>query len=111
MTIISILLTGLLAYWIYDTANGCENDVVCGIFSTVCILVTLIPLVGLQYENARIGVNIRVVSGIFFLILFTSNFLFAYFGIIMPTYVIINGLILVIYLAILYKMKGLNSTQ
>ncbi len=107
---ISIALTILLGYWIYDIAKGKENDVICGILSSVCIFSTLIPFVGLQYNNMRIGVNIRVLSGVFFSILFISNFLFAYFGIIMPTYMIINGLILVVYWAILYKMKGIIST-
>ncbi len=47
-------------------------------------------------------------SSVFFLILLIGNLLFAFFGIIMPTYVIVIGLILVVYLAVLYKMKDIN---
>ena len=108
MTIACIVMAGLLSYWIYDIANGRENDILCGILSSVCLLATLIPMVGLQYENSRIGVNIRVISSVFFLILLIGNLLFAFFGIIMPTYVIVIGLILVVYLAVLYKMKDIN---
>lgn len=106
---ISIALTSLLGYWIYDTANGDENDVLCGICSSVCLLSTLVPTIGLQYERGRIGVNVRVLSVLFFLVFLISHFCFAIWGVTMPSYVIVNGILLVIFLSILYKMVNLKD--
>lgn len=106
---ISIALTSLLGYWIYDTANGDENDVLCGICSSVCLLSTLVPAIGLQYEEGRIGVNVRVLSSLFLIVFLISHFCFAIWGVVMPAYIIINGILLVIYLAIFYKMVNIRE--
>ncbi len=102
---ISIALTILLGYWIYDIAKGKENDIICGILSSVCILSTLIPFIGLQYNNTRIGVNIRVLSCLFLVLFLVSHLCSAIFGIIMPSYLIVNSVLLLIYITILYKLQ------
>ena len=109
LTLISVLLTGLIGYWIYDIAKGQEQDTLCGICSSVCILSTIIPLIGLQYNSGRMGVNIRILSGLFLVIFLISHFCYAIYGIKMPSYIIVNGLILVIFLGIFYKMQGLKD--
>lgn len=108
LTIISLILAGLIGYWVFSTAEGKEQDALCGICSTVCFLATLIPIMGLHYESARIGTNIRVLSGLFFIAFLVSHFCFASYGIKMPLYMILNGILLVIYLGVFYKI---NSTQ
>jgi len=108
LTIISIVLTVLLGYWIYDTAKDDKNGLLCGILSSTCLLFTLIPLIGLQYNNGRIGVNSRVLSGIFLIIFLISHFFFAFYGVIMPTYLIINGILLLIYFALFYKLQTIS---
>jgi len=110
LLLVSIALTALLGYWIYDTARGDENDILCGIISSVCILSTLIPFIGLQYEDTRIGVNIRILSCLFLVIFLVSHFCFAIFGVAMPAYLIVNGSALLIYLAIFYKLQGIRKS-
>lgn len=100
---IAIVLTALIGYWIYDIAKGHENDVFCGVCSSACILSTLIPILGLQYNSVRIGINIRALSGLFLAIFLISHFCYAIFGILMPSYLIVNGVLLLIYFAVLYK--------
>ena len=109
LTLISILLTGLLGYWIYDVARGKEHDILCGICSSVCILSTIIPIIGLQYETGRMSINIRAFSGLFFTFFLISHFCYAAFGIKMPSYMILNGIILAIYLTILYKILSIKD--
>ena len=83
----------------------------CGICSTVCFLATLIPSIGLRYESDRIGTNIRVLSGLFFIAFLASHFYFANYGIKMPLYVILNGILLVIYLGIFYKINSAQENE
>lgn len=108
LTIISILLASLIGYLAFNIAEGKDNDALCGIGTSICLIVTLVPTIGLQYENGRLGTNIRVLSSLFFIVFLISNFCFAGFGINMPYYAICNGLILLVYLAIMYKMSNIK---
>ena len=103
------MLAALVGFLAFNVANGKENDIVCGIGSSICFAATLIPTIGLQYESGRLGVNIRVFSSVFFVIFAISHFCFAGFGVKMPYYIIVNGIMLMIYLAILYKMQGVKN--
>ncbi len=109
LTLISLVLAGLIGYWVFSNAEGKEQDMLCGICSTVCFLATLIPAIGLRYESDRIGTNIRVLSGLFFIAFLISHFYFANYDIKMPLYVILNGILLVVYLGIFYKIQDLKD--
>lgn len=109
MSSLAILLSIILGYSTYCVAKGDENDIVCLFVSTICLLATLIPIMGFQYSSTRLGVNIRILCIIFFILFMAINFAFAGLGISMPAYVIINGILLVIYLAILYKINSINN--
>lgn len=108
-SLISVALACLIGYLAFNVVKGEANDVMCGICSFVCFAATLIPTMGLQYESSRLGVNIRVFSAIFFVVFLISHFCFAEFGIQLPFYIILNGIILLIYLAVLYKMMSSKS--
>ena len=102
------MLSTLFGYLAYNVVSIDENNVICGIASGVCFAATLVPVIGLQYESGRLGVNIRVFSSIFFVIFVISHFCFAGFGVVMPSYLIVNGILLLIYLAIFCKFQGLK---
>lgn len=103
------MLATLVGYLAYNVASGEENDMVFGIGSGICFAATLIPIMGLQYESGRLGTNIRVFSALFFIVFAISHFCFAGFGVKMPYYIIVNGIMLMIYLAIFYKMQGVTD--
>lgn len=109
LTSISIALAALVGYLAFNIASGDENDVVCGIGSAICFAITLIPTMGLQYKSGRLGVNIRILSVIFFIIFAISHFCFAGFGVKMPYYIIVNGIMLMIYLAIFYRIQDVKD--
>lgn len=109
MSFLAILLSIILGYSIYSVAKGDENDIVCLFVSSICLLSTLIPIMGYQYSSTRLGVNIRILCVIVFIMFMAINFSFAGFGISMPAYIIANGIVLVIYLAILYKINSINN--
>lgn len=103
------MLAAFVGYLVYDVASGDENDMVCGIGSGICFAATLIPTLGLHYETGRLGTNIRVFSTLFFIVFAISHFCFAGFGVKMPYYIIVNGIVLIIYLAVFYKMQGIKD--
>lgn len=109
LTMISLLLALLVGYLAYNIAEGKDNDVLCGIGTSVCLVATLVPMMGMQYESGRLGTNIRILSALFFFMFLISNFCFAGFGINTAYYIITNGMMLVIFLAILYKMLNVES--
>ena len=106
---ISIVLACLFGILAFNIAEGNENDTICGVGSGVCFVTTLIPMMGLQYESTRQGTNIRILSSVFFVIFLISHFCFAIFGVKMPFYIISNGILLIIYLAIYYKIQGITK--
>lgn len=103
---ISTLLALLLAYWAFSITQGQENDIVCGVCSALCFAGTLVPMLAISHESRRIGVNLQVLSAVFFVIFVISHFCFASFGVKMPYYVIVNGILLLAYIVILH---GINK--
>lgn len=102
-------MAALLSYWAYDIASSDDNVVMCCIGSMVCFSVTLVPAIGISYNSSRIGTNIRITSALFFLIFLISQLCFAVYGVKMPHYILVNGVILLIYLALFYKMQGIKN--
>lgn len=109
LSFIGIALASLIGYLAFNVAEGQDNDLICGIGSTICFVATLIPTLGLNYESSRLGTNIRVLSILFFVIFLISHFCFAAFGVRMPYYIICNGIIIIVYIAIVYKMSNIKS--
>lgn len=106
---IGLSLALLLAYWVWDIANGHENHIVAGIASLISFTVTLLPTMGISYENTRVAVNVRSASTIFFLIMLINNFGFALWGVRMPLYVIITGILTLVDLLIIYKLSKMDD--
>lgn len=109
LSFIGIALALLIGYLAYYLADDQENNIICGIGSTICFIATLIPSIGINYESSRLGTNVRVFSALFFILFLVSHFTFAGFGVIMPYYLICNAILLIIYLAIFYKIIGIKN--
>ena len=101
--VLAILMAALVAFFIYSLAEGVKNDVLFGICAFVCFGATLVPAMGLQFTS-RASVNVRVLSGLFLLGFFVVQLFFAWLDASVRYYVIINGLLLLIYLGVLYKV-------
>lgn len=109
LTIISLLLASLLGYLAFNMAENDENAILGGLVSGLCFVSTLIPIIGLQYDTTRLGVNIRIMSGLFVIAFLISHYSYAGWGINMPYYLIVNGVFFLIYLVIFYKMGNINK--
>lgn len=103
------ILSFFIGYFIYNAADGQPNDIICGIVSLICMVVTLIPLFGIKYESYRLGINLKVLSSITFVILLVMNLIYAYTVIKMPGYLIINGIILTLFVISFYRLSKIKD--
>lgn len=109
LSLIGVVIAALFGYLAFHIAQGKANDVLCAIASTVCFIATLVPAIGVKYDSERLGKNIKLVCMMFFVVFLVSHFCFAAFGVAMPYYIIVNGLLLMIYLAAWYKMQSIKD--
>lgn len=109
MSIIGVAIAALLGFLAYSLAGADANAPLCGAVSGVCFLAALLPLMGFTCDSSRLKANINVFSVISLVVFGVSHFGFAVFGVAMPYYLIINGLILLVYLAVLYKLQGIKE--
>lgn len=109
MACISVLLAALIGYLAFTVARGDAYDTVCGITSGLCFLSALLPVMGLSLESGRLKANVNILAILFFVVFLVSHFAFAAFGVKMPYYIIINGILLLIYLAVIYKMASIKD--
>lgn len=109
LSLIGVAIACLTGYLIFNIAEGKEYDVFCGIGSTVCFAMTLVPVVGVHYECVRLGINLRVLAALFFFLFLVSQLCFAVFGIELSNYLIVNGLLLLVYLLVFYKLQEIKN--
>lgn len=102
LIIIAILVSALGGYGFY-AANSAEIFVLLlSIGSALCFAITLIGLLGIKTEAKSGGTNIKVLSAIFFVLFLISNLIFSFTAIKIAPYIIINGILLLIYLVCVY---------
>jgi len=109
LTILVLFISAFLGSFVYMIAKQPDYDVLCGVCSGIASFVTLIPFMGLQYESDRLGINVRIFCILFFLIFLAINLYYAYTGVVMPYYTTFNGILLIIYLAIVYKLINIKD--
>ncbi len=109
LCMMALLLSFFIAYFVYNIASGEPNDIICGVVSLVCFTATLIPTVGFKYNSRRLGVNLRVLSSIVFIVMLVINVIYASTRIVVPNYMIINGVILILYIISLYRLSKIKE--
>ena len=102
-TIIAIAMSLLIAYGLY-CFHAFENKLLLSAGSFAFLSATLILTMGANFEFPRTTTNVRVVSGIFFIIALISNLIFTFIDFSTPSYIIINGLLLLVFISIAYSI-------
>jgi hypothetical protein len=103
-TIIAIAVSLLIAYGFFSFHES-ENKLLLSGGSFLFLAVTLVMTIGVSYELSRTTTNIRVVSGIFFAIALISNLIFTFLNFSVPSYVITNGILLLVFILIAYSIN------
>jgi len=103
-TIIAIAVSLLIAYGLYSFHDS-ENKILLSSGSFVFLSTTLVMSIGASFELPRTTTNVRVVSGIFFVITLISNLIFTFINFSVPSYIIINGILLLVFILIAYSIN------
>ena len=103
-TIIAIALSLLISYGLYSFHNS-ENKMLLSVGSFVFLALTLIITIGASFELPRTTTNVKVVSGVFFAVALISNLIFTFIKFSVPSYVIINGILLLVFILIAYSIN------
>ena len=104
LTLIILVLSSLLGYWVYSVVDTDAHAALAGILSTLCLAIPLILGFGVSYTTSVSLVNVRVLSCVLFLLMLILHFYYAATGISMPYYVLINGILICIYVLIVYAI-------
>ncbi|MCB9427057.1 MAG: hypothetical protein H6584_08555 [Flavobacteriales bacterium] len=102
--IIAIAVSLLIAYGLYSFHDS-ENKILLSVGSFVFLAVTLIFTIGTSFELPRTTTNVRVTSGIFFVIGLISNLIFTFLDFSVPSYILINGILLLVFILIAYLVN------
>jgi len=103
-TIIAIAVSALIAYGLYNFHDG-ENQILLSVGSFVFLASTLVLTIGTSFQLPRTTTNVRVVSGIFFAVALISNLIFTFIAFSIPSYVITNGILLLVFILIAYSIN------
>ena len=103
-TIIAIVISLLVSYGLYSFHDS-ENKILLSAGSFVFFATSLVMAIGANFEHPRTTSNIRTVSGIFFTIALISNLIFTFLNFSVPSYIIINGILWLVFMLIAYSIN------
>lgn len=109
--LLSFIAMAIIGYWAFYIANSNNdhNDVVVGIGTAISVILTLGAGLGFSLEDSRVNVNMKVLCFVAFVALMIVNFCYAGFGVSMPYYVIVVGLLLIIFIGLFKKITDIRE--
>lgn len=97
--LIATVIGALLTYGITSIdANAMKGTTAIGGF--IFLAATLGTAIGVTFENGRAGVNLRVLSIVFFVAAFSLNMVFAMFSLSQTSYIIVSGICFLLFVLI-----------
>ncbi len=104
-TTIALLLAVLLTYAVYALSEENERYILLLlIMSFVSLATTLMGMIAISLPNNKHNVNIRILSMVFTLIFIVEHFSIAIMGVSLSTLIITTGVLLLIYLLLVYTI-------
>ena len=102
--VIALAIAGLIGYAFYSTNKGEANCVLLAIGSGCMIAASLSSSLAVSFKGRGGTGNIKIVSVLFLLVFLISNIVFGFTGVSVPAYIIVNGLLLLVYILIVYSL-------
>ena len=103
--LVAVVVSALLTYGISSLDSNSMKGVI-GIGSFTFLVVTLVMSIGVIFENSRTGVNLKIVSIIFFVGSLFLNLIFAFIPFSQTSYIITCGIIFLMYVLIANGIYG-----
>lgn len=109
--VLSLIVAIMLAWLVYDIAydEHSKLDIYVAIGTAISVILTLGTAMAIKLEKAKVGLNLRVWSGLMFVVMVISNLCYARFGVKMPWYVVVTACLLVIYLGIARSISKVDE--
>ena len=105
-TILSLAISGLIAYGLYSWCQFTDYKTLVSVFGGISMLITLWGTIGFSMKDKRQGVNLKISSAVFALLLLISNIVFCSLkSFSQPLYIIVNAALLLIWLVIVYAVS------
>ncbi|MDR2596801.1 MAG: hypothetical protein LBC76_05700 [Treponema sp.] len=102
MLLIALAIAALIAYGFYSGNKNDENVWLITIASGIIVFVTLSGILAVSFEGRGGTGNVRVVSILFFIASIISNIIFSFVTLNTVSYIIINGILFLLYILIGY---------
>lgn len=99
----------LLGFGVYTVAGSDPNAALGFLGSAISFFVALLFTIGISYDDGRLGVSLQILGGVTLVVMLISHFAFAIFGISQNAYIIVNGIILLSFLAIFYGVYKIKQ--
>lgn len=103
-TIISVCITVLLTYLLNVVCKDQSLLWIITFGGGITLFIPILVLLGLYIDEPRINANIKVLSAIFVLVITVNDFLFAHLCHKHSSFIVVTGLIILIYLLLLYHI-------
>lgn len=109
--VLSLIAAAALSWLAYDIAYDEQSD--CDIYvavgTAVSTVLTLGVVMACKLDNAKVGTNLKVWSGVMFIIMLVANFCFANFGVKMPWYAATTACLLVLHLGVVRSIVNVKD--
>lgn len=102
-SIIAVVLCAIIMYGMYTWCKCTDMRLLVSILGGICLVLPLGSTLGVQFSDSRVSVNVKILSAICFAILLISQIIFCCLSAFSAaTYIIINGLLLMLWLLSAY---------
>lgn len=103
-TVISAALVALIGYALYSISSPDENAWLLTLVGGVYLFLTLWGSMGYSIEGCNRVVNMKIVSGVFFVIGLIMEITFAIIGFTLPIFIILHGGLLLVCILITHSL-------
>lgn len=109
--VLTLIVSAALAWLAYDMAFDEESDLdlYVAVGTGISVILTLGGSLACRLENTKVGINMKVWSGLMFLVMLIVNFCFATFGVKMPWYAVVTTCLLVLHLGVAWSISKIDN--
>jgi hypothetical protein len=104
MLIVSLAIAGLISFGFYTANNGEVYLWLITIGSAFLCFVTLSGILAVGFDIRGGTGNYKIVSALFFILTLISNIIFNFLSFTLASYIIINGILFLLYIVIEYAI-------
>lgn len=107
--VLATFLCAALTYLVYHIGRDDDSSGLLTVGTAISLVLTMGVLMAVSVESGRLTVNLKVWSGTMSVLALIIAFCFAGFGVHVPTYIVVETLLLVAHLLVVWKITTIKS--